>query len=66
MVLPLVLAMLQVPAQTPAGTGLAQSPVARLEFDAGRVVTMTAGDSLRLVARAYDRSGAAIPNATVR
>ncbi|MEP6590560.1 MAG: hypothetical protein ABJC19_05205 [Gemmatimonadota bacterium] len=66
MVLPLLLAMLQVPAQTPAVAGLAESPVARLEFAAGRVVTMTAGDSLRLVAHPFDRSGTAIANATVR
>ena len=62
----LLLAMLQVPAQTPPAAGLAESPVARVEYAAGRVVTMTAGDTLRLVAQAFNRAGARVSHATVR
>lgn len=67
MAMPLILlAMLQTRAQTPPAAALAESPVARVEFNAGRVVAMTAGDTLRLLARAIDRNGAVMPNATVR
>ncbi len=67
MALPLLLlAVLQVPVQAPATPGLIESPVTRVEYNAGRVVTMTAGDTLRLFARAFDRTGAPISNATVR
>ena len=62
----LLLAVLQVPAQAPATPGLIESPVTRVEYNAGRVVMMTAGDTLRLVARAFDRAGAPVSNATVR
>ena len=43
----LLLTLLQVPAQVPAAPGLIESPVTRVEYNAGRVVTMTAGDTLR-------------------
>jgi hypothetical protein len=62
----LLLAAMQVPAPVPPAAGLAESPVVRVEYNAGRVVTMTAGDTLRLLARAYDRAGAPVGSAIVR
>ncbi len=60
----LALAQTPAPAQTP--TPLAESPIARLELAPGPRVTMTAGDTLRLVARALDRAGKPIDSVTVR
>ncbi|MEO5800593.1 MAG: hypothetical protein ABIZ70_02920 [Gemmatimonadales bacterium] len=65
MMLLALLALVQVPAQVPPA-GLRESPVARLEFNAGRVITITAGDSLQLQARAIDKTGALVPGAIVR
>ena len=64
-----VLALTQQSAQTPQAApaaALAPSPVARIELASGPEVTITAGDSMRLNARAVDSAGRPVPNATLR
>jgi hypothetical protein len=55
---------LQVPAQQPAPT--APSPIARIEVLPGTTLQLSAGDSLRLTARALDSNGQPVPDASVR
>ena len=63
-----LLALSQQSAQppTPQAAALAPSPVARIELASGPEVTITAGDSMRLNARAVDSAGRPVPNATLR
>lgn len=49
-----------------APVSLAPSPVARIEIATGPEVTLAAGDSLRIQARAVDADGRPVPNATLR
>ncbi len=56
--------MQQVPQAPPPS--LATSPVSRIAFAAGPELTMVAGDSVRLAARALDASGQPVPNASIR
>ncbi|HET9133543.1 MAG TPA: Ig-like domain-containing protein [Gemmatimonadales bacterium] len=61
MLIALLALMQQQPAQAPAG--LPASPVAKLEIAPGPNVTVTAGDTLRLRARALDANGQPVANA---
>ena len=49
-----------------APPALAESPIARIEVATGPEVTLTAGDSLMIQARALDANGQPVPNATLR
>ena len=62
----LVVALHQQPAPPPV-PALPQppNPIARLVVTPGLVVTMTAQDTLRIVATAVDSAGKPVPNATV-
>ena len=64
MLLVAVLPTLLLAIQQPAPAGLPPSPVKRIEVQPA-TRTITAGDSVRLVLRALDANGAAIPNAVV-
>ena len=58
-------ALMQQAPQAPASS-LAASPVARIAFASGTELTMVAGDSVRLAARALDAKGEPVPNANIR
>jgi len=62
-----LLALTQQAGQAPApqAATLAPSPVARIELASGPEVTIAAGDSMLLNARAVDSAGRPIPNATL-
>jgi hypothetical protein len=53
------------PTQAPA-PALAPSPIARIEIATGSEVTLAAGDSLLIQARALDANGQPVPNAMIR
>ena len=58
-------ALMQQAPQSPTSS-LAASPVSRVAFASGSELTMVAGDSVRLAARALDASGEPVPNASIR
>ena len=58
-------ALMQQAPQAPTSS-LAASPVSRVAFASGSELTMVAGDSVRLAARALDASGEPVPNASIR
>lgn len=58
-------ALMQQMPQAPQSS-LAPSPVSRIAFASGPELTMVAGDSVRLAARALDANGQPVPNASIR
>lgn len=59
-------AMLQQAQQAAPAPALAPSPIARIEIATGPEVTLTAGDSMQIQARALDANGQPVPNALLR
>ena len=64
--LALAAALQQQPQQAAPAPALAASPIARIELATGPEVALTAGDSMKIQARALDASGQPVPNATLR
>jgi hypothetical protein len=58
-------ALMQQAPQAPASS-LAASPVSRIAFASGSELTLVAGDSVRLAARALGVNGEPVPNASIR